>query len=361
MRALEAQLGEHGKREVKLREKTLDKSRPEPTQVLVQVTHAVVHRLGDGEKRLAGQGAGKVVAQGTAVTRCGSGDMVVFFTNDLLNHEACSQQILLDESQVAVKPHTLETCHATVAIEPGVLTYTAVHYKMRIQPGETVLITNPYSFLGQLATQLVAHHGAIPVLLLAPNEDHGDRFAPTAQLADLEMQCQHVTPLPFLDENTIPAKNVLVWREWCSKLSDQLLTCTSGLGFDHILDCGYPWIDSTASLNIELWHNLLCETLGMHASLTIDCTRTGGELPSSKFQVSRLAERGATMSYLNFSSWTMSPIRRDQLLHIFEDLLIKLDQNILSLHPLWQEISLNDAPSLLNGLHQNDCPVIIRL
>ncbi|GBG33978.1 Quinone oxidoreductase-like protein 1 [Hondaea fermentalgiana] len=332
-------------------EKTLECSRPGPQQVLVKVSACHIAGLTDNDfdgdhetspKILTGQAVGKVSAVGDAVSRCAVGDFVLFF-----HDEACAEQVLVEESQIARKPHALDAALVAAALKPAVEVYTALYYKMRIEADDTVLITDPLSARGRFAAQLAAHHGAVPVMLAFTAQADEE-----AAINNTDSHAQTIE-IPGFDaygsSSTDMNASGLAWREWQTAALECVRECTSGLGFDHVLDCGLP-IELSKPAGVQNlpdsrshWLTFLCRALGMHGTLVTCEAKVDLDVEENM----NLAARGASIGFVSFRAWTASPARRNRLLHIMDDILLKLDQAIIVAdHP--REESLANAARALN-------------
>jgi NADPH:quinone reductase len=161
-------LREHGGPEV-LRPEQLPLPVPGRHQLLVQVHATSVNpvdakvRRGGGAPRtfplvLGFDASGVVRGRGPDVDGWSEGD-AVFGCPNLFGPGANAEYVLLDARAAARKPSTID--HATSACLPlvSLTAWEALHDRVRIQPGQTVLIHAGAGGVGHVAIQLAHLHG----------------------------------------------------------------------------------------------------------------------------------------------------------------------------------------------------------
>jgi NADPH:quinone reductase-like Zn-dependent oxidoreductase len=154
-----------------------------PDQVMLNVQAAGVGmwdvKVRQGSITLEGQhfplipgweSAGIIEQVGSAVTDLTVGTQVVCATYQVgIGHYA--QKVAVPAALVAPAPSSVDASHAATLPVNGLTAYQAIYDALRIQPGETLLITGAAGGTGTFAVQLAAQRGA-RVLITAKREHH---------------------------------------------------------------------------------------------------------------------------------------------------------------------------------------------
>lgn len=161
----------------------VDVERPEPgaRQVLVKVVAAGINpgeaaiRRGFLHDRFpatfpSGQGsdlAGMVEELGAGVTVFAVGDEVIGFTHSRASH---AEYVIVEEDQLIRRPAGVPWEQAGALYVAGATAYAAVH-AVKVERGETVVVSGAAGGVGSLVVQLALHAGAT-VIGLASEPNH---------------------------------------------------------------------------------------------------------------------------------------------------------------------------------------------
>jgi NADPH:quinone reductase len=154
-----------------------------PDQVLIDVQAAGVGmwdvKVRQGRVRLEGQqfplvlgweSTGTIEQVGTRVTGQGVGTQVICATYQVgIGHYA--HYVAVPADLVAPAPSSLDVLHAAALPVNGLTAYQAIYELLKIQKGETLLITGAAGGTGTFAVQLAAHLGA-HVIVTASSRNH---------------------------------------------------------------------------------------------------------------------------------------------------------------------------------------------
>jgi NADPH:quinone reductase-like Zn-dependent oxidoreductase len=154
-----------------------------PDQVLIQVQAAGVGmwdvKVRQGSVRLDGQrfplilgweSAGRIVEVGAAVGGLDIGTRVICATYQVgVGHYA--PYVAVPAVLVAPAPSSLDALHAGALPVNGLTAYQAIYDLLKIEPGETLLITGASGGTGTFAVQLAARIGA-HVIVTASSKNH---------------------------------------------------------------------------------------------------------------------------------------------------------------------------------------------
>ena len=154
-----------------------------PDQVLINVQAAGVGmwdvKVRQGRVTLEGQqfplvlgweSAGVIAQPGARVTGLGAGVRVICATYQVgIGHYA--QYVAVPADLVAPAPSSLDALHAAALPVNGLTAYQAIHDMLKIQKGETLLITGAAGGTGTFAVQLAARLGAL-VIVTARSSNH---------------------------------------------------------------------------------------------------------------------------------------------------------------------------------------------
>lgn len=154
-----------------------------PDQVVIHVQAAGVGlwdvKARQGSLTLEGQqfplilgweSAGIIEQVGTAVTGLNVGDRVICTTYQVnVGHYA--QYVAVPAHLVAPAPSSLDALHAAALPINGLTAYQAIYEVLKMQRGETLLITGAAGGTGTLAVQLAAHLG-VHVIVTARSNNH---------------------------------------------------------------------------------------------------------------------------------------------------------------------------------------------
>lgn len=154
-----------------------------PDQVLIDVQAAGVGmwdvKVRQGRVRLEGQqfplvlgweSTGTIEQVGARITGQGVGTQVICATYQVgIGHYA--HYVVVPADLVAPSPSSLDVLHATALPVNGLTAYQAIYELLKIQKGETLLITGAAGGTGTFAVQLAAHLGA-HVIVTASSRNH---------------------------------------------------------------------------------------------------------------------------------------------------------------------------------------------
>lgn len=154
-----------------------------PDQVVIHVQAAGVGmwdvKARQGSLTLEGQqfplilgweSAGIIEQVGAEVTRLNVGDRVICTTYQVnVGHYA--QYVAVPAHLVAPAPSSLDALHAAALPIGGLTAYQAIYEVLKMQRGETLLITGAAGGTGTLAVQLAAHLG-VHVIVTASSKNH---------------------------------------------------------------------------------------------------------------------------------------------------------------------------------------------
>lgn len=154
-----------------------------PDQVLMKVQAAGVGlwdvKVRQGSVRLDGQrfplilgweSAGRIVQTGTAVRGWKVGTPVICATYQVgIGHYA--SYVAVPAPLIAPAPSSLDAVHAGALPINGLTAYQAIYEQLKIQSGETLLITGASGGTGTFAVQLAARRGA-HVIVSASSRNH---------------------------------------------------------------------------------------------------------------------------------------------------------------------------------------------
>ncbi|MGF1761006.1 zinc-dependent alcohol dehydrogenase family protein [Photobacterium sagamiensis] len=158
---------------------------------------------------LHGDVAGIVSAIGDGVTQFSVGDEVYGCAGGIAGTDgALAEYMLVDADLMALKPTSLSMREAAALPLVSITAWEALHDKLRIQPGDNVLIHGATGGVGHIAIQLAKHFGATVSATSMPHN------MATAQ--------------------TLGADHLINATE--QSVSDYVKQYTDGVGFDAIFD-----------------------------------------------------------------------------------------------------------------------------
>ncbi len=154
-----------------------------PDQIVINVQAAGVGmwdvKMRQGSVRLEGQqfplvlgweSAGVIEQLGATVTGLDIGTQVICATNQVgIGHYA--HYVAVPADLVALAPSSLDALHAAALPVNGLTAYQAIYDLLKVQKGETLLITGAAGGTGTFAVQLAAHLGA-HVIVTARSRNH---------------------------------------------------------------------------------------------------------------------------------------------------------------------------------------------
>lgn len=245
------------------------------------------------------------------VEKCGErvqgfnvGDMVAGIIPYDQQGGGCAEFVVVPQDCVLPYATSLDPAKLCTVLCGGLLAYTAVHKKMRVRKGDTVLVLGPTSVVGCLVVQLVALLGGYTLL-------YGLDGAETKQLTD-HFESTFTTLLnDCTDRKT---------------LGDLVLTKTNGLGVDHIVDARDSKQVSSAEQEQSLRRQLL-SCLGVHGNWVT--RRTHFQLDPRESE--QLYFRGGSLHFLSHHAWSLAGKNKGIQLHMLQDLILKLESGELDL------------------------------
>ncbi len=315
--------------------------------------------------------AGCVKKVGSGVKRLKPGDKVLALPRGG-NNAMCAKTVVVHNDEVVPRPDKVDSRVAISLAKPSILAYTAVHYKMRLEPDELVLVCNPSDALSWLSIQLISLRGAFAVLLATNDQQYQELKSTWECLSCIVVQVPDCPSEALLNEDDTRPLD-----KWVESVVSTLLSYTDGAGFNHVLDTRLgAGLESKggndsgpqaaakhdqggqrdeAVLKRRAWQQVWLKCLSVHSTLV---TRDLA-LELGADETLSLARRGSSLAFLNECPWYLSPVRRSNLLHILEDVMLKTEVGKLDPPPL-DEAPFDSAPNSITRL-LGDAPSDFRL
>eukprot|EP01117_Protostelium_nocturnum_P012705 TRINITY_DN4688_c0_g1_i1.p1 TRINITY_DN4688_c0_g1~~TRINITY_DN4688_c0_g1_i1.p1 ORF type:complete len:333 (-),score=109.19 TRINITY_DN4688_c0_g1_i1:7-1005(-) len=223
---------------------------------------------------------------------------------------------------VFAKPSNLSHEDASATIGPCIRAYLALHYKMRMMAGETILILEAASPDGFMALQLASKWGG--KVFVTSCSEHGISF--------LEDQT-HLNLARVIDTTK---ENIL----------EVIMSETGGIGVDFILDTRHASEGEKPSL-FELF-----KCLGVNGHIVLHRNNLTLDPPDSQL----LRFKSCSVSFLFEQAWILSNSQQGRYLHMMQDIYNKLSSGelkpsrLLSVLPLEEK---REALQLFEAMHKD--------
>lgn len=178
-------------------------------------------------------------------------------------------------------PSSLDIEKVQGLLTPGLRAYTCLHYKSKIVPGNSLLLTEGLSTDAQVLIQLASNWGVNVYVVVRSIEE--EKILLNLQIINLK---------------------VLVIQPDCD-LYDVAMEETDGLGFDHIV---------CTSTNVS--NRDIIRSLAVHGTWV-----TTESLQLDPPESTVLLQKNANISFLCGNTWLLAPTQQGRLVHIMKDIL----------------------------------------
>ncbi|XP_075710694.1 quinone oxidoreductase-like protein 1 isoform X1 [Rhinoderma darwinii] len=200
--------------------------------------------------------------------------------------------IWVHEHHLVHKPDKVSWVEAAGTIRDGLCVYTAIHSLAHLAPGKFVLVPDGASPFGTLAIQLSHHRGATVITTAHSEEDK-----------------------QYLGKIRPPVARVIDVSKGNVNLTEEGMEETGGLGFDIIADAGAILYNSEHSVTKTKLLPHKHEILSLLAVGSHWVTREQ-DLQLDPPDSTILFLKGASLSFLNEETWSLSSSRQGKYLHI---------------------------------------------
>ncbi|KJE89754.1 hypothetical protein CAOG_01183 [Capsaspora owczarzaki ATCC 30864] len=244
---------------------------------------------------------------------------------------ALAEYALVSVANIVRKPAGIPHHVAAAALKPGVMAFTALHYKARIAPGESVLVlgvTNPQT--AALATAQLAQAWGARVLVAAANDAEAQWISTSLPKAIVIR-----TAIGTAGGSSATAGRTypfsagaasLLGTPRVSPLVSAVMQETSGFGVDVIIDSGlvrqYNKVDPTQVLYSK--HELI-SCLAVHGRWVTSVSHLQLDPPESQL----LLQKSASLCFLFEHAWVLSGTHQGRLLHILKEVMDKLESKTI--------------------------------
>ncbi|XP_077976859.1 quinone oxidoreductase-like protein 1 isoform X2 [Glandiceps talaboti] len=259
--------------------------------------------------------SGIVIQAGSAVTSVKVGDEVVGLLPLDTQCSGCADVCCIDECNVVVKPRRVTFSEASACLVDGIRAYTALQYLARISAGETILVLDAANSAGTILIQLAQLWGV--------------KVIATASTQEEKLHLERLKPELVIDLSG-GKKNTLL---------NSCLEETGGLGIDVIIDSGvsmYPNEEEDSVTGSPVKKFCQKEMFVPNKHELIMSLAVGGRWITSQHNLQLdppdskvLYLKGASLSFLFESFWTLSAGQQGRYLHILKDIINKVANGTL--------------------------------